>query len=278
MFVSGVESSTSYSLRMLADSMQSLQRSVARLSSGSKLAWIGEDPAGAGISIKFDAEVSRLQAARSNVGNATSFSQTQDGYLKQVAEALDRMSELSVLAQDTTKTASDRTAYNTEFGELEDFITATKAKEFNGVSLFDGTALNVTTDGDGSTFSADGVDLGDADYTALAALSITSTANAASAQTAVGNAINQVATDRANVGGNLARLQHTGSALLAYQDNLSAASSQIKDIDVAYESAHYARLSLKVQTASAILAQSNCLLYTSPSPRDRQKSRMPSSA
>ena len=52
MFVSGVESSTSYSLRMLADSMQSLQRSVARLSSGSKLAWIGEDPAGAGISIK----------------------------------------------------------------------------------------------------------------------------------------------------------------------------------------------------------------------------------
>lgn len=259
MFVSGVESSTSYSLRMLADSMQNLQRSVARLSSGSKLAWIGEDPAGAGISIKFDAEVSRLQAARSNVGNATSFSQTQDGYLKQVAEALDRMSELSVLAQDTTKTASDRTAYNTEFGELEDFITATKDKEFNGVSLFDGTALNVTTDGDGSTFSADGVDLGDADYTALAALSITSTANAASAQTAVGNAINQVATDRANVGGNLARLQHTGSALLAYQDNLSAASSQIKDIDVAYESAHYARLSLKVQTASAILAQSNVL-------------------
>ena len=47
---------------MLADSMQNLQRSVARLSSGSKLAWIGEDPAGAGISIKFDAEVSRLQA------------------------------------------------------------------------------------------------------------------------------------------------------------------------------------------------------------------------
>ena len=84
-------------------------------------------------------------------------------------------------------------------------------------------------------------------------------ANAASAQTAVDNAINQVATDRANVGGNLARLQHTGSALLAYQDNLSAASSQIKDIDVAYESAHYARLSLKVQTASAILAQSNVL-------------------
>ena len=95
MFVSGVESSTSYSLRMLADSMQSHQRSVARLSSGSKLAWIGEDLAGAGISIKFNAEISRLQAARSNVGQATSFFQTQDGYLKQVAKALDRMSELA---------------------------------------------------------------------------------------------------------------------------------------------------------------------------------------
>ena len=117
----------------------------------------------------------------------------------------------------------------------------------------------MTTDSDGNTFTADGINLGDADYTALAALSTTTTANAASAQTAVGNAINQVATDRATVGGNLARLQHTGSALLAYQDNLSAASSQIKDIDVAYESAHYARLSLKVQTASAILAQSNVL-------------------
>ena len=130
------------------------------------------------------------------------------------------MSELSVLAQDTTKTMSDRTAYNTEFGELEDFITATKDKQFNGISLFNGTTFNVAADSDGNA-TADGINLGDADYTALAALSTTTTANAASAQTAVGNAIGQVATDRATVGGNLARLQHTGSALYTYQDNLS---------------------------------------------------------
>ena len=67
MFISGIDTATSYSLRMLADSMHALQKSVARLSSGSRIASIADDPAGAAISIKFDAEISRIGAARSNL-------------------------------------------------------------------------------------------------------------------------------------------------------------------------------------------------------------------
>ena len=259
MFISGIDTATSYSLRMLADSMHALQRSVARLSSGSRIASIADDPAGAAISIKFDAEISRIGAARSNLSNATSFVQTQDGYLEQIAEALDRMSELSVLAQDATKSSSDRTTYNTEFGELEDFITATGSKSFNGISLFNGVALNVTEDSDGNTFSVDGVNLGHVDYTTLAGLSTTTTSNASTAATAVVQALDQVSSDRATVGANLARLQHTASALLSYQENMSGALSLIKDVDIAFESTYYAMQSLKVQTATAILAQSTTL-------------------
>jgi len=259
MFISGIDTATSYSLRMLADSMHALQRSVARLSSGSRIASIADDPAGAAISITFDAEISRIGAARSNLSNATSFVQTQDGYLEQIAEALDRMSELSVLAQDATKSSSDRTTYNTEFGELEDFITATGSKAFNGISLFNGVALNVTEDSDGNTFSVDGVNLGHVDYTTLAGLSTTTTSNASTAATAVVQALDQVSSDRATVGANLARLQHTASALLSYQENMSGALSLIKDVDIAFESTYYAMQSLKVQTATAILAQSTTL-------------------
>jgi flagellin len=61
------------------------------------------------------------------------------------------------------------------------------------------------------------------------------------------------------VGANLARLQHTASALLSYQENMSGALSLIKDVDIAFESTYYAMQSLKVQTATAILAQSTTL-------------------
>ena len=66
-----------------------LNRSLARLSSGSKLVNPADDAAGAAVSARLDAQVNRTQAASDNVGNAVSFSQTQDGYLKKVAKALD---------------------------------------------------------------------------------------------------------------------------------------------------------------------------------------------
>ena len=94
------------SSRLLSESSSMLQKSLARLSSGSKIVSPEDDAAGLAVSLRFDAQINRTTAANSNVGNAISFSQTQDGFLQKIGKALDRMSELSVLAQDVTKTDS----------------------------------------------------------------------------------------------------------------------------------------------------------------------------
>ncbi len=142
---------------LLGASSQRLSQSLARLSSGSKINSPADDAAGLAVSMNFTAQIGRADAAGNNVANATSFSQTQDGYLQQVSNALNRMSELAVQAQDVTKSDSDRTLYNQEFQTLATYINGVGAKDFNGVSLFSGSDLNVTSDSEGGTFQMKGI-------------------------------------------------------------------------------------------------------------------------
>src|ERR1051325_10320090 len=111
------------SARMLSESSSMLAKSLARLSSGSKIVSPEDDAAGLAVAMRFDAQINRTQAAKNNVGNAISFSQTQDGFLQKVGKALDRMSELSILSQDVTKSNADRALYNSEFSTLGSYIT-----------------------------------------------------------------------------------------------------------------------------------------------------------
>ena len=242
--------------RQLSASSDMLSKSLARLSSGSKIVNPQDDAAGLAVSMRFDAQINRTNATKSNVGNAISFNQTQDGFLQKVQGALDRMSELSVLAQDVTKTDSDRTLYNSEFSTLGSFITATAGKDFNGVSLFSSSALSVTVD-DTNTFSMTGLNLGAGAYTGATSAGVSNAASAASALTAVKSAITQLATDRATAGAAAARLTYTSDQLSVLSQNLSASNSRIKDVDVAEESTHYARYNILVQAGTAMLSQAN---------------------
>lgn len=245
------------SARNLQESSSMLSKSLARLSSGSKIVSPEDDAAGLAVSLRFDAQENRTAAANSNVGNAISFSQTQDGFLQKVGKALDRMSELSVLSQDVTKTDTDRGLYDKEFQTLSSYITNTATKDFNGVSLFSSAALSVTTDGDGGSFSMSGIDLSGTNYSGATGSNVATTTGAASALTSVKTAISQIATDRATLGANIARLTYTGDQLGVLKDNLSAANSRIKDVDVAQESTQYARYNILVQSGTAMLAQAN---------------------
>ena len=130
----------------LQSSEAMLSKSLARLSSGSKIVNPADDAAGLAVASRLDAQVQRINAAKSNVGNAISFTQTQDGYLKKIAKAFDRMSELAILAQDVTKSDTDRALYDAEFQQLSQYVTSASTKDFNGVSLFSGSTLNVTID------------------------------------------------------------------------------------------------------------------------------------
>lgn len=246
--------------RLLMESSNLLSKSLSRLSSGSKIVSPEDDVAGQAVSLRFDAQVSRINAAKGNIANAISFSQTQDGFLKKVAKALDRMSELSILAQDVTKTDNDRGLYNLEFGTLQAYIQDLATKDYNGVTLFDGASLSVTIDSDGNTFNMNSINLNNSAYTAVTSgANVSTTTAAASALTAVKAAIVQLSTDRAGIGANVARLTSTADQLGVLKDNLTAANSRIKDVDVAEESTQFARYNILVQAGTAMLAQANAL-------------------
>jgi flagellin len=132
-----------------------LAKSLARLSSGSKITNPSDDAAGVAVAARLDSKIKRTDAAKTTVVNAISFTQTQDGFLKKVAKALDRMSELTLLAQDVTKSDADRGLYDTEFSQLSSFVATSSTKDFNGVSLFSANTLNVTIDSEGATYRDD---------------------------------------------------------------------------------------------------------------------------
>ncbi|KAF0171180.1 MAG: flagellin [Limisphaerales bacterium] len=246
-----------FAARTLNDSQTLLGKSLSRLSSGSKIVSPSDDAAGLAVSLKLDAQSNRLAAANSNLGNAISFTQTQDGFLNKIGSALDRMSELSVLAQDVTKTDTDRALYQSEFSQLSSYVTSSATKDFNGVSLFSSTALNVTVDSEGATFSMTGINLGAAAYTGATGASVATSASAAAALTAVKSAITQLASDRSSIGAFQARLSNTSGQVAVSRENLLAASSRIKDVDVAEESTQFSRYNILVQSGTAMLAQAN---------------------
>ena len=238
--------------RLLSESTSLLNKSLARLSTGLKIVSPEDDPAGNAVSSRFDAQINRISATRNNVGNAVSFSQTQDWYLKKVTKALDRMSELAVLAQDVTKSSTDVALYQKEFSALATFINDLATKEFNGIGLLDGTDRDVVVDSEGATFTMTGIDGSAYDLTGEDL-----TVSASGAQTAVVAMIDTVAGDRATVGASISVLTSYNDQLAVLKDNLSAANSRIKDVDVAEESTNFARYNILVQAGTAMLAQAN---------------------
>jgi flagellin len=140
-------------------SQTNLAKSLSRLSSGSRIVNPSDDAAGLAVSSRLRAQIKRLDSALSNVVNAVSFTQTQDGFMKTVDKAFRRMGELAMLARDETKSSQDRALYDQEFQQLKDYVIDSTAKEFNSVPLFDGNSIAVTIDSEGDTFDMSGIDM-----------------------------------------------------------------------------------------------------------------------
>jgi len=253
----------------LKSSSIGLAKSLNRLSSGSKIVKPSDDAAGLAVASRLEAQIKRLDAALSNVVNAVSFTQTQDGFLKTIDAALRRMGELAMLAQDGTKSENDRALYDQEFQQLKDYVERTRAKDFNNVLLFSDQVLAVTIDAAGSTFGIPGIDMGVASYAnALKGsagqdpneyLGIDSVVNAQDALAAVKDAISQIALDRAQLGAVQSRLEFTNQQLTTTKENLSSAISRIMDVNVADEATQYARYQILVQSGTSMLAQANAM-------------------
>jgi len=264
--VINTNTTASAATRNLANSTSLLSKSLARLSSGSKITTPEDDAAGLAQSIKFEAQMNRNNAVRSNVGNAISFTQTQDGFLQKVQSSLDRMSELSVLSQDITKTNTDRSNYTVEFTQLQNYISDIGTKDFNGVTLFASTGQTVTIDSDASKFTMNAVDMTSGTVThgfhqiyTSGSTAIMNTSSAGLALSNIQTAIQNLADMRAKVGANIQRLSMTDDQVNILNENLSAANSRIKDVDVAEESTRFAKANILVQSGTSMLAQANML-------------------
>jgi flagellin len=164
---------------------------------------------------------------------------------------------------DRTKSDNDRELYQSEFSQLQSFVSATATKEFNGVSIFSATLLAVTIDSDGNTFDALPIDISGHNSYAFAidttSSGIGNTTSAAAALNLVKDAISRVAVDRASLGAVQARLNFSREQLNVTKENLTSAVSRIVDVDVAEEATQYAKYQILVQSGTTMLAQANTL-------------------
>ena len=243
----------------LASSNAMLQRSLNRLSSGSKIVRPSDDAGGLAVSMKLTATINRTQAVNTNIQNALSFLQTQDGAFQTTSKVLDRMSELKVLSQDVTKNTTDIANYNTEFQQLQQQLSSLTVQSFNGVSLFtqssSSSTLEVaTTEAAGNNVAINQANLANQLSTALTSTGMDLTSVGLSAIT---TAIQNVATLRAENGAQSNRLNFASEMLTINKQNLEAANSRIIDVDVAAESTQLARYNILVQSGSSMLQQAN---------------------
>ena len=252
--VINTNTSASVAYGNLATSNQMLQKSLNRLSSGYKIVAPADDAGGLAVSMKMSAAIKRTDAASSNVANARSFLQVQDGALKTSGNIVSRISELRTLYSDVTKSTSDKANYATEFAALQDQLTSILGEQFNGVSVFGAaTTVNVAVN--------EGADQNVAITKANLATNVATITSATTLSgisvTDAKTAIQNVATSRAQNGADDSRLGFAAEMLQTNRQNLEAANSRIIDVDVAAESTQLARYSILVQSGTAMLAQAN---------------------
>jgi flagellin len=290
--------STAASANMhLTKNNEMLRKSINRLSSGSRIVQPVDDAGGLAVSMKLESAITRLAGAQTNVQNATSFLEVQDGVLEAAGKILNRMIELKGLSQDVMKNSSDVANYNREFQDLQMQIFDMTNVKFNGVSLFATTSNagsaakfgDLSADNTMSVFtSADGssgpiVSIGKA--LLLSALTINA-GNLNTAETfqsedegtiysfaaenisgaidlndiSVGvftKALENIATLRADNGASMSRLRFASDNISTTKTNLEAANGRIIDVDVAAESTRLAKYNVLVQASASMLAQAN---------------------
>ena len=239
-----------------------LQGNYSRLSSGMRISTAADDAAGLGISEKMRSQIRSYQVAGRNAMDGLSMSQTAEGALGEVGNILARMRELAVQGANGTLSADDRTTINTELTALENEITRISTEtEFNGVSLLDGSAtaatgIQVGIDA-GETIDLDFQTGRDATTLGVNGLTVNDATAAGTAITAIDAAITTVSTARGDQGAAQNRLQSAIRSIQTVTENLSAAESRIRDVDVAYETADLSRNSILQQAATSVLAQAN---------------------
>jgi flagellin len=250
--------------RQLSTTASKAAKSMEKLSSGYRINRAADDAAGLAISEKMRAQIGGLAQAQRNAQDGVSLVQTAEGALNEVHSMLQRVRDLKVQYLNGTLDADDKTSIVAEVKQLADEIGEIAGKtEFNGINLLDGTGgsggvisfqvgantdetVSVTTRdiaGVSGTGDIDGV----SDTAGWEAIDLD----------AIDDAINNISSLRSEFGAVQNRLEHRMANLTAYQENLVASESRIRDVDMAQEMVNFTKLGILQQAGTSMLAQAN---------------------
>ena len=249
--------------RNLSSVTTRLSDNFRRLSTGLRISTAADDAAGLAISERLRSQVRSLDQAKRNANDGISMVQTAEGALNEVSSILTRLRELSIQANNGTVSGADKDTLNEEFESLVNEIDRIgNSTEFNDIKLLDGSQPTVSFQvGYGTAAGIDTLDvtLGAALATTLSldALDIGSGGSTNQAITNIDAAINTVSGLRGSLGAVQNRLGSTINNLAIQTENLSAAESRIRDVDVAYETAQLTRNNILQQASISVLAQAN---------------------
>src|SRR5690606_17100711 len=243
----------------LVINQNNIAKSIEKLSSGLRINRAGDDAAGLAISEKMRGQIRGLKMAMKNAQDAISLIQTAEGALHETHAILQRMRELAVQAANDTNTDEDREALQAEITQLiAEIDRIAQNTEFNTQKLLDGD-VSLTfhigaNEGQSITLS-----ISDMQASALGVsdVDISTQSGADSAITTIDDAIKTVSEERAQLGANQNRLEHTIANLGVAIENLQAAESRIRDVDMAQEMMTFTKYQILQQASTAMLAQAN---------------------
>lgn len=256
--------------RNLAASTEMLSSSIGKLSSGQRINKAGDDAAGLGISESLKSSIRSISQAQRNANDGVSMSQVAEGAMSEMQGIVSRMRELSVQSANSTLGGTERGYIQTEFSQLRNEINRiSSVTEFNGQKLIDGSASTGLSFQVGIKNSAnDRIAMSITKLTTstlgstslhVASASLSTVTNARNAMGVFDKAIQQLSGARAKVGAVQNRMNVTISNLASSHENLSAANSRIRDVDVADETASMTKAQILSQAGLAVLSQANQL-------------------
>ncbi|MBR4781923.1 MAG: flagellin [Lachnospiraceae bacterium] len=248
--------------RQLGVSNSSLAKSTEKLSSGYRINRAGDDAAGLSISEKMRGQIRGLNQASTNAQDGVSLIQTAEGALNEIHSVVQRMRELTVQAANDTNVTADRTAIQKEQEALTSEINRIAGQtEFNTMKLLDGTFKGKNLQVGANKGQNIGIAVATMNTTALGIASASTNMATYTKATAflsnMDTALSKVSEARSKLGAIQNRLEHTIANADNTAENLQAAESRIRDVNMADEMVKYSKSSILQQAGQSMLAQAN---------------------
>jgi flagellin len=241
--------------RNLESTSMALSKSMEKLSSGLRINRAADDAAGLAISEGMRAQIRGAAQASRNAQDGISLVQTAEGALNEMHSILQRIRELAVQYSNGTLSTSDQAKITAEVAQLTAELGRIRdSTTFNGLTLFSSSAATTVTLQVGANQNLDSANNANRVGVTLNALSFSTISMDVSQ---IDTAITSISTARSDLGAVQNRLEHAVANLGVSEENLSAAESRIRDVDVASEMVNFTRLQILQQSGTAMLAQAN---------------------